>query len=152
MHARVGHHGCHDPRPTRHDLRQASTRRACRRSRTNSAAARLGLPHQRAARPVATHVDGNAHGSREHWFGGDRAAADGSAGDVPGFRRPFRRGRASAGQVTITIRLPGGADESRIPGVVRWNKPGGIGVQFGLLGAKETHLLAEFMRHGKPLG
>jgi uncharacterized protein (TIGR02266 family) len=55
-------------------------------------------------------------------------------------------------KVTIAIRLPGGADESRIPGVVRWNKPGGIGVQFGLLGAKETHLLAEFMRHDKPLG
>jgi type IV pilus assembly protein PilZ len=54
-------------------------------------------------------------------------------------------------ELTITIRLPGGHDESKIPGVVRWNKPGGIGVQFGLLGAKETHLLAELMRQGKPV-
>jgi type IV pilus assembly protein PilZ len=55
-------------------------------------------------------------------------------------------------ELTITIRIPGGFDESRMPGVVRWNKPGGIGVQFGLLGAKETHLLAELMRQGKPIG
>ena len=54
-------------------------------------------------------------------------------------------------ELTITIRLPGGLDESQIPAVVRWNKPGGIGVQFGLLGAKETHLLAELMRIGKPI-
>jgi hypothetical protein len=54
-------------------------------------------------------------------------------------------------QLTITIRIPGGLDESRMPGVVRWSKPGGIGVQFGLLGAKETHLLAELMRIGKPI-
>jgi hypothetical protein len=39
-----------------------------------------------------------------------------------------------------------------MPGIVRWNKPGGIGLQFGLLGAKETHLLAELMRQGKPIG
>ncbi len=49
-------------------------------------------------------------------------------------------------KLTITIRLPGALDESEIPAVVRWNKPGGIGVQFGLLGAKETHLLVQLMR------
>ena len=54
-------------------------------------------------------------------------------------------------KLTITIRIPGAVDESKIPGVVRWNKPGGIGVQFGLIGAKETHLLAELMRQGKPI-
>jgi Tfp pilus assembly protein PilZ len=54
-------------------------------------------------------------------------------------------------KLTITLRLPGDLDESKIPGVVRWNKPGGIGVQFGLLGAKETHLLAQLMRQGKPI-
>jgi hypothetical protein len=61
------------------------------------------------------------------------------------------QGFAFGTKLSITIRLPGGQDESKIPGVVRWNKAGGVGVQFGLLGAKETHLLAQLMRQGKPV-
>jgi hypothetical protein len=34
----------------------------------------------------------------------------------------------------------------KLPAVVRWNKPGGFGVQFGLLGAKETHSLAQLLK------
>jgi PilZ domain len=33
-----------------------------------------------------------------------------------------------------------------IPGIVRWTKPDGFGVQFQLLGARETHALAELVR------
>jgi type IV pilus assembly protein PilZ len=44
-------------------------------------------------------------------------------------------------EVTIVVDL-GGGEGTRLPGVVRWMKPGGFGVQFGLLGAKQTHLLA----------
>jgi len=36
-----------------------------------------------------------------------------------------------------------GAENLRITGIVRWTKPGGFGVQFQLLGAKETYLLAK---------
>lgn len=47
-------------------------------------------------------------------------------------------------QVTIVTRLPDA--ELRLSGVVRWAKPGGLGVQFGLLGAKETHALAKLLK------
>ncbi len=48
--------------------------------------------------------------------------------------------------VTIVTRLPGLDGEARLPGVVRWNKPGGFGVQFGLLGARETHAITDLMK------
>jgi len=37
----------------------------------------------------------------------------------------------------------------QLPAVVRWGKPGGFGVQFGLLGAKETHLLAAMVQKAR---
>lgn len=49
------------------------------------------------------------------------------------------------GELTIVIRIPGTKTDSRLPAVVRWVKPGGFGVQFGLLGARETHALTELM-------
>jgi hypothetical protein len=49
-------------------------------------------------------------------------------------------------QVTIVGRLPGGEGDSKLPGVVRWAKPGGFGVQFGLLGARETHAIARLLK------
>jgi type IV pilus assembly protein PilZ len=33
-----------------------------------------------------------------------------------------------------------------LPAVVRWSKPDGFGVQFGLLGARETHLITQLTR------
>jgi hypothetical protein len=34
-----------------------------------------------------------------------------------------------------------------LPGVVRWTRPGqGMGVQFGLIGARETHAITELTR------
>jgi len=47
-------------------------------------------------------------------------------------------------EVTIVGDFPG-APGTRLPAVVRWMKPGGFGVQFGLLGARETHLLSGLM-------
>jgi type IV pilus assembly protein PilZ len=52
---------------------------------------------------------------------------------------------AFGGELTIVVRLPGMKTDSRLPGVVRWVKPGGFGVQFQLLGARETHALTELM-------
>jgi Tfp pilus assembly protein PilZ len=49
-------------------------------------------------------------------------------------------------QLIIVVRIPGMDADSRIPGTVRWAKPNGIGVQFGMLGARETHALTELMR------
>lgn len=49
-------------------------------------------------------------------------------------------------ELTILAKLPGAKQEVKLPAVVRWVKPGGFGVQFGLLGAVETHLISELMR------
>lgn len=49
-------------------------------------------------------------------------------------------------QVSIVVRLPNTKADSRLPGVVRWIKPGGFGVQFGLLGARETHAISELFK------
>ena len=49
-------------------------------------------------------------------------------------------------QVTIVLRLPNAKADLRLPGVVRWLKPGGFGVQFGLLGARETHAISELFK------
>ena len=37
--------------------------------------------------------------------------------------------------------LPGSAREVVLPAVVRWTQQGVLGLQFGLLGARETHLI-----------
>lgn len=49
-------------------------------------------------------------------------------------------------EVVLTVSLPGGGEKSQLAGRVRWGRPGGMGVQFGLLGAKETHLITELSR------
>jgi type IV pilus assembly protein PilZ len=51
--------------------------------------------------------------------------------------------------VTIRVRLPGNKDELTLPGVVRWVRNDGMGIQFGLLGAKETHAITEIARRGE---
>ena len=50
--------------------------------------------------------------------------------------------------LSIVGRLPGAKKDVTLPAVVRWAKPDGFGVQFGLLGALETHLLSELMKGG----
>jgi Tfp pilus assembly protein PilZ len=49
-------------------------------------------------------------------------------------------------QVSIVMRLPNTKADARLPGVVRWLKPDGFGVQFGLLGARETHAISELLK------
>ena len=58
------------------------------------------------------------------------------SGQVPAF----------GSKVTIRTRLPGQTSDLTLPGVVRWVKPTGFGVQFGLLGVRETHALTQFLR------
>jgi type IV pilus assembly protein PilZ len=48
--------------------------------------------------------------------------------------------------VIVHVVLPGAADPLALPGVVRWVRGGGMGVQFGLLGAVETHIITEIGR------
>lgn len=49
-------------------------------------------------------------------------------------------------EVVIHVTLPGSNDPVSLPGTVRWVRDGGMGVQFGLLGAKETHIITEIGR------
>lgn len=49
-------------------------------------------------------------------------------------------------ELVIVLRLPNTKADTRLPGTVRWNGPGGFGVQFGLLGARETHAISELLK------
>jgi Tfp pilus assembly protein PilZ len=48
--------------------------------------------------------------------------------------------------VLVSVRLPSRREEMLLPGIVRWTKQDGMGVQFRLLGARETHAITEIMR------
>jgi type IV pilus assembly protein PilZ len=51
--------------------------------------------------------------------------------------------------VIVHVELPGSNGPVSLPGVVRWVRDGGMGLQFGLLGAVETHIITEISRkHG----
>jgi len=49
----------------------------------------------------------------------------------------------------IQITMPSPIDAQTLltlPAKVRWTRSGGMGIQFGLLGALETHAIVEFLR------
>jgi type IV pilus assembly protein PilZ len=48
-------------------------------------------------------------------------------------------------EVIVRIILPEQLEELVLPGVVRWTRDDGMGVQFGLLGVRETHAITEFV-------
>lgn len=50
--------------------------------------------------------------------------------------------------VTLYILLPGMRQEIPIRATVRWTKPEGMGVQFGVMGARETHALTQLLSSG----
>ncbi len=50
--------------------------------------------------------------------------------------------------ILIRVRFPGHKDEIVLPGVVRWTSGVGMGVQFGLLGVRETHAITEVVKAG----
>lgn len=51
-------------------------------------------------------------------------------------------------RIVIHADLPG-APGLALAAIVRWTKPEGFGVQFGLLGAKETHALAAIVSRAR---
>jgi PilZ domain len=53
---------------------------------------------------------------------------------------------AFGADITVRVRLPGSDQMLRLPAVVRRVEATGMGVQFGLLGALETHLITEITR------
>ncbi len=53
--------------------------------------------------------------------------------------------------VIVKLRLPGCPRELTLPAVVRWTHGGAMGLQFGLIGARETHLITERATGSRPL-
>lgn len=49
-------------------------------------------------------------------------------------------------EVVVTMLVPGQRAALAIPGVVRWGRADGMGIQFGLLGARETHAITELTK------
>lgn len=47
--------------------------------------------------------------------------------------------------IRVFVRLPGMKAETQIDATVRWRKPDGVGVQFGMMGARETHALTQLL-------
>jgi len=48
-------------------------------------------------------------------------------------------------KLTVRCQLPRSKAEIQLPSIVRWAKDDGFGVQFGLLGARETHAIAQLL-------
>jgi type IV pilus assembly protein PilZ len=44
-------------------------------------------------------------------------------------------------EIVVHVHLPGQRGPLAIPGIVRWSSPKGMGLQFKLLGARETHAI-----------
>ncbi|MBX3183651.1 MAG: PilZ domain-containing protein [Polyangiaceae bacterium] len=85
--------------------------------------------------PCALPVSWSAEGAAQH----------GVAKDIgPGGMFVASEARPKFGtELTLTLRLPGLADESALPAVVRWLGADGFGVMFGPLGARDTHAITE---------
>jgi hypothetical protein len=47
--------------------------------------------------------------------------------------------------VTIYLQLKGSQTLSALPGIVRWVKADEMGIQFGLIGARETYAITEML-------
>jgi hypothetical protein len=48
-------------------------------------------------------------------------------------------------KVQVEVKLPK-YGTTLLPGTIRWIEPIGVGIQFGLLGAKDTHGLSELLK------
>jgi type IV pilus assembly protein PilZ len=59
---------------------------------------------------------------------------------------------AFGAEVVVFITLPSDPKELRLDGVVRWTRPSGMGVQFGLMGVRETRAITEIVKHRDEAG
>jgi uncharacterized protein (TIGR02266 family) len=49
-------------------------------------------------------------------------------------------------EVVVHVTLPAQKAPFALPGVVRWTRDGGMGIQFAPIGARETHAITELTR------
>lgn len=81
-------------------------------------------------------------------IGGDRV--EGSCRDISlgGMFIETMEPIAYGAEVIVYLSLPGIHAETAVKSIVRWTQRGtGMGVQFGMMGARETHALLELL-HG----
>jgi hypothetical protein len=98
--------------------------------------------YQRA--PIDVPVEVGARGSSSERIAG-RARDVSLGGMFVESVRPFPFGA----HVMIHFTLPGHKLPFALPGVVRWLRGSdGMGVQFGLIGARETHAITELTKGG----
>lgn len=83
---------------------------------------------------------------------GEDAFSDGLAKDISlggmfvatEFAAPF------GAEVTVHLALFEGEPDLVLPAIVRWTRPDGMGLQFQLLGARETYAITEVVKqHGE---
>jgi Tfp pilus assembly protein PilZ len=85
--------------------------------------------------PIDVGLEFSGKGSVQRWSGRARDISLGGMYVETSSPLPFST------EILVHVTLPGQRAPLSIPGVVRWAKPGGMGVQFGLLGARETHAI-----------
>jgi type IV pilus assembly protein PilZ len=79
---------------------------------------------------------------------GDKTEREGVGKDISvgGMAIETKTPAAFGQAVIVHVSLPGSDDILALPGVVRWVRGNLMGLQFGLLGALETHIITEIAR------
>ena len=102
------------------------------------------VEQRRSARsPINAHLEFTEKGA-------DGKAISGVAKDISvgGMFIQTNSPAAFGASVEVRIRVPGHKEDMILPGVVRWTRADGMGLQFGLLGARETHVITEIVKSG----
>jgi hypothetical protein len=94
--------------------------------------------HRRAFLNVP--VEFVAKGSNERVSGHARDISLGGMFIVTSTPLPF------SAEIIVHASLPTQKAPLAFPGVVRWTRNDGMGIQFGLIGARETHAITELTR------
>jgi type IV pilus assembly protein PilZ len=94
--------------------------------------------HQRAAIDVSVEFSAKA--------GAERIVGRAKDVSVGGMFIETQRPLAFSADLVVHVTLPGLRDPCALPAVVRWVGGGGMGVQFGLIGARETHAITELTK------
>ncbi len=95
--------------------------------------------HQRAPLDVA--IEFVAKGSTERAAGRSRDVSVGGMFILTDAPLPF------GADLVVHVTMPGQKSPFALTGVVRWSKAGeGMGVQFGMMGARETHAITELTK------
>ena len=53
-------------------------------------------------------------------------------------------------ELVVHVTLPGQKAPFALPGIVRWTRSDGMGIQFDLIGARETHAITEHTKAHAP--